>query len=812
METLLQDVRYALRMLGRNPGVTFVAVLCLSLGIGVNSTIFSIVDGVVLRPFPFHDPDRLVGLYETQQQNGVNRGPVSYQDLRDWQEQAHSFSAIGATTMRSLTLVDGTEPERLIGATVTANLFPMLGIEPVLGRPFRADEDRPGAAGAVLLGYDLWQRRYHGDPHVIGRSILINDVPSTIVGVMPPKFAFPERMQLWIPMAPIEHASARSERDLQVFARLRPGVTVDQARQELTQIAAGIARAHPGQSQGWSATVRSLNDVLLQPQVKLMLFTMLGAVTLVLLIACANVANLLLARAAARRREMAVRAALGAGRLRIVRQLLTESILIGLLSVPAGIGLAYLGLHLFNASIPPQQQPPYFMEWHIDLRVLLYTIGVAVVTGVVFGLAPAVQAARDRTHDDLKEGSRGAGGGRNRLRGGLVVAEIALSLVLLVGASLFVRSFLNLQATPAGFDTGRLMTLRIYMPDPRYTPAGARTLRVDDIVRRVEALPGVVSAMASNLVPIGGGGDFDGAVVEGRAVRAGEAPRIYYTGVTPHFLKTIGVRLLRGRDFTDREGTTRSGVAIVNETLAKRLWPAHGRVPAGADAVGSRFRLAGDTSGQWIQVIGVVPDFYLFGVQRQDPISAAFLPYPYMETPNTGVTIRVAGGSPATVTGAVRQQIRQSDPTLPIFEAESADALADQAHWADRLFGWMFGIFGVIALVLAAVGVYGVLSFSVSQRIHEIGVRVALGAGARDVLGLVVGQGLRLAAIGAALGLAGAAGAAQVIRSVLFNVQAIDPISFAGTTAFLTAVALVASVLPARRAARIDPVVALREE
>src|SRR5262249_14771791 len=505
MDSLRQDVRYALRTLVQNPGFSILTIACLALGIGVNSTIFSVVDTVAIRPLPFRDPQQLVALHTTHQVNGVSEGDASFLDVRDWRERTHAFADLASYTGRSLTLSDGDEPERFSGATVTWNMFPMLGVQPILGRQFRPEEDTPGGPGAVLLSHGVWQRRYGGDPSIVGRSITVNGNLHTVVGVMPPKFAFPNQNQLWIPQAPIEYASPRSIRNLGVFARLKPGVSFEEAQRDIASVASALEKEHRD-DQGWGATAQQLRDDMIPAEITLIVMTMMGAVSLVLLIACANVANLLLARATVRHREMAVRAALGAGRGRIVRQLLTESLLIALASAPLGVAVAYIGLQWLTASIPPQNNPPYYVDWTMNPRIIVYTVIVAVITGIVFGLAPALQAARTNLQDALKDRGAGAGGSRNRLRSALVIAEIALSLVLLVGSSLFIRSFLNLQGARAGFDTTRLMTLRFYLPGDQYEAGDAMTRRVHEIVRRVEALPGVVAAAASNMVPLAGGG------------------------------------------------------------------------------------------------------------------------------------------------------------------------------------------------------------------------------------------------------------------------------------------------------------------
>lgn len=801
---LMQDVRYAARTLFHNKAFTVVAVLCLAIGIGVNATIFSVVDGVLLQPFPYDEPDGIVTLYETHQRGGISQSFIGYPTLRDWREQSRAFTTIAGLQGRSLAISDGGEPERYVGAAISWDLFSMLGVRPALGRGFTADDDRPGAEPVVLLSDDVWQRRYAGDPSVVGRTVRVSAQPHTIIGVMPPRFNFPSIHRLWVPLAPLAHQNSRTDRGTWPFARLRPGVSLEQARGDIAATAKRLATQYQDAYDGWSAIARPLREDFIPDDVELVIWTMMGAVTLVLLIAGANVANLLLARALARQREMAVRAALGAGRLRIVRQLVVESALVGLLAAPLGVGIAWVGLGLLDRAMPPDEVP-YYIQWHLDARTLLYTIVVAALTGAVFGLAPAVQLARANLHDSLKEGGRGSsvGGRRARLRNALVVAEVALALVLLVGASLFVRSFFNLDRASAGFDTRPLMTMRVFMTGEPYATDEAKAQRVEDIVRRVETLPGVEAAFASNLVPLGGGGGGGRAIVDGQPVPAGEEPNIGFTAVTPHFFRTLNVPV-RGRDVTDLDGASRTPVAVINQTMAKRLWPTE-------DPIGRRFRLKGDDPPDWFTVIGVAPDIEQGEIDDDPPLPVAYVPYPYMPTPNTGLTIRVKG-DPAQITAAVRREIRLSDPNIALFSIRTMEELRRLGFWQYRLFGWMFSIFGGIALCLAAIGVYGVLSYAVSQRTQEIGVRVALGAGRGDVLRLVVGHGLRLALAGIAVGLAGAFGVTRVVRSLLYNVTPTDPVSFAGVALFLTGVAALASYVPARRATTVDPIVALRQE
>jgi putative ABC transport system permease protein len=810
MGTFVQDLRFAVRILVKSPGFTLVAVLCLALGIGANTTIFSVVNAVLLRPFPYADPDRIVALDGTQPANDVRRGGVSYLDYRDLREQSRSFSQIAAYDNRSLAFSGsvGEEPERVLGAGISAGLFAILGEKPALGRNFREDEDRPGAPPVLLLSHDLWVRRFNGDRTILGRSVTVNGLPRTVVGVMAPRFKFPYQQLAWIPLTPLVHEEKRNDRGLDVLARLAPGVTFGQADSEVKAVAGRLAALYPETNEGRGARLLPLRDELASDEMQLIILTMMGAVACVLLIACANVANLLLARATARQREIAVRAAFGAGRGRIVRQLLTESLLIALAGAVLGIAFGHFGIRWMEAAIPASNQSPYWMQFTIDGKVLLFILSLAVLTGLLFGLAPALQAGQADLNSTLKEGGRGAGGSvaRNRLRSILVIAEVALALVLLVLAALFSRSFLALQNSDGGLRTAHLMTMRFYLTGEPYKEDGAKVRRVEDVVQRLEAIPGIEAVGVSNNIPLSGGGDGDAILIDGKAFERGHEPEIFFAGVTAHFFRTLGAPLLQGRGFTDREGSERSGLAVVNRTFVKRLFPGdRDRV------VGRRFRLKNGEAGKWLTIIGVVRD-YSNGDVNQPVMPSAYLPYPYQAVASNGLTLRTTSAAPAEVTASVRAALRAADANIPLYDVYTLEELRQQGYWEYRLFGGMFSVFGAIALFLAAIGVYGVLSYSVSQRVREIGVRVALGARREDVLRLVVGQGVRLALAGVALGVLLALGATRVISSILWGVSASDPLSFAGIALLLTAVAALASYAPASRAMAIDPLEALRSE
>jgi putative ABC transport system permease protein len=805
---LVQDVRYAARGLLRSPGFAALTVLCLALGIGVNSAVFSIADNTSLQPLPFEAPERLVALYSTQLPGAGDRSRVSYQDFRDWQEQARSYSHLAAYSYRSLSITEGVESERFQGSLVTWNLFPLLGVHPVHGRHFTADDDRPGAPPVVMLSHGLWARRYAADESIVGRVLVVNGTAHTVIGVMPPRFQFPQIAQLWVPVVPLEYAGSRRDRALIPVGRLAPAASIVSASGELAEVAAQLARTYR-EDDGWSARASPLRDELMPLSLQVATTAMMGAVLLVLVIACANVANLLLARATVRQREIAVRKALGAGQWRLVRQLLTESLLLSTLSAPLGLLVAYAGLEALMAAVPPTVMIPYYVEWTVNTRVVVFTTAVTVLTGVLFGLAPAWQSARGVLAAALKDGGRGAGGSRarNRLRSVLVVVEVALSLMLLVGASLFVRSFLNIQNADAGLDTTPLMTVRMFLAGERYDTPEAITARVDDVVRRIEALPGVTAVFASNLVPLAGGGGNAGIIAEGMSVEQGKEPRAIFFATTAHAVETLGQTLLSGRDLTGVEATTRSGAALVNQALARRFWPDRD------DIVGRRFRFAADPPDEWFTVIGVVSDFQPLILRDKAIVEPlAILPFPYQALRDSGLTIRVAGIPPASITPSVRNAIGLSDPTLAVFDARTGDENRDGRFWSALFLSWMFSIFGAAALFLAAIGIYGVLSYSVAQRTQEFGVRVALGATRQSILALVVAQGVRLAVVGIVLGSAGAFAVTRLVQALLYNVTPTDPISFVGMALVLAGVTVLAGCVPAGRATSVDPILALRAD
>ncbi|HEY0035664.1 MAG TPA: ABC transporter permease [Longimicrobium sp.] len=804
MNTLLQDLRYALRTLGRTPLFTVVAVGCLALGIGVNTTVYSIVYGLLYRPFPFAQPERLVVLEETQTRSGVADAPVSYANLRDWRAGARSFTSVGAVSARPLTLSGVEGAERVSGAAASWELFPTLGVRPALGRGFSAEDDRPGAAPVVVVGHSLWERRFGGAAGAVGRTLVVDGVAHTVVGVMPRGFGWPRNQEAWVPLAPRAHDAARTERQLFVTARLRDGVTVEQARAEMGGVARQLAERFPAENGGWGVRVASLRDELVGDGGSTIFLAMLGAVSFVLLIACANVANLMLARTVGRSREIALRAALGAGRGRIALQLLTESALLSLAAAVVGSALAVAGVSLFVGTVPAENALPTWVRFQVDGPVLLYTLCVAFATGLIFGVAPALRASRVELQTTLREGGRGqAGVSRGRLAGALVTVQVALSLTLLVGASLSLRSIANLLDAPAGFDTAPLMTFDLALPEESYAGEEERARRAEELATVVAALPGVRGVGVSPATPLVGGMEFANVEVEGRPFPRDQDPGVDFAGVTGGWLGTLDVPVVRGRALTDAEARGRSGGAMVNAAMATRLWP-------DADPLGRRFRLPG---GEWLTVVGVVRDFRNASIRPAPVGPAAYLPLLYTPSRDLGMIVRVARGTdPAAVVPAVRAAVARVDPTIPVHRARTMEELRRLGFWGYRLVGGLFVVFGAVALLLAAVGVYGVIAYGVAQRTREMGVRSALGAQRSALIRLVVERGARMVLPGVALGLLATWGLSGALRSALYGVPSTDAASFAGGALFLAAVALLACYLPARRASRVDPMVALRSE
>ena len=818
---LLQDTRYGARMLRKSPGLTLVAVLSLALGMGAISTIFSFVNGIMLRPLPYPESERLVLVDETAFKRGSPSMNVSYPNFLDWREQNHSFEDIGCYSTGGFIIAPGAggnEPEQLKGAFVTQGLFEILGVTPILGRTFTADEDQPDHDLVVILSYGLWQRRFAGDPNILGQTLLLNNRPRVVIGVMPKGFQFPEVAEAWGPLALNTKLWTRTDHGLLSIARLKPGVTLEQAQAEMISIASNIEAQNPITNEGLSVSLTSLRAGLVGDYRKALLI-LLGVVAFVLLIACVNVANLLLARGAARQKEIAIRAALGANRRRIFRQLLTESLLLGLISGALGLMLALWGMDLLLTAIPIDI--PFWMKFDLDGRVLGFTAACSLLTGFVFGTAPALEASNPDLNETLKEGGRsGAGGGRHRLRSLLVVAEIALSLVLLVGAGLMMRSFMSLQHVDAGINPEGVLTMYIALPGAKYRPPEKRIAFFSQLLERVRAIPGVQSAGTNSGLPLAGSNWGRSLTVEGFPVLSvGEAPMINHCVISPDYFSAMGITILKGRDFDERDTTTpkpqiavrgevmpsaSTGVTIIDERLAREYWP-------NDDPIGKRIRFGPPEDNEpWHTIVGVVREVKHDRLDASTRMSV-YLPFAQMPIGGSSLAIR-SSGRPENLTGAVRAQLRELDPDLPLTQVRPMTEVVARSVWQPRLYTALFGVFAAVALILATVGIYGVMSYAVTQRTREIGLRMALGAQKQDVLKLVVGHGVVITAIGIGAGLGAAVGLTRLMSSLLFGVTATDPLTFAAVSVVLAGVALGACFVPAMRAAKVDPMVALRYE
>jgi putative ABC transport system permease protein len=804
---MLQDLRYAYRTLVKNPAFTVAAVLCLALGIGVNATIFSCVRALMLRPFPYKDPDQLVAIGESHPKRGWHMNSVSYPNFRSWQADNRTLESVGIYQGNSFNLASGDGADYIQGGSVSWTMFHVLGIAPVIGRDFREEEDKPGAPRVILLSNRIWRDRFKADRNVVGQPITVNGIPHTVIGVMPPDFEFPAAAGAWTPLR-LDPLNNRGNHSWQVLGRLKSGVTVEQARGDIARIAAGLEEQYPASNTGWSAEVQTLREYQ-TGNFKSILLIMTAAVAFVLLIACANVANLLLARASARQKEMAVRVALGAEPWRLIRQMLTESILVALTGAVLGVAFAFAFLQWIKANI--LGGIPFWMQFTIDGPVLLFTVAVAVGTGILFGLVPALQSANPSLNETLRDaGARGSSAGRSRqrLRSTLVVGEVALSLMLLVGAALLIRSFLGMQTVKPGFDPSNLLTMRITMTGPQYDSVYKRYNFTNALLDRLNSKPGIVSAAITNNIPLGGSNNNSFFLPENQDFKLGAEPLLEIRWVSPRYLETLKIPLVLGRMFTQQEWAD-SGVggrvAVVNRYTATHFW----QTPQ--NAIGKRFKFgaANDTLNRWITIVGVAEDIRHKQLSSDQPDFQGYMPFQQGGWNSAAIVVRTAG-DPTQATGTVLSALKQGDPLLPAYRILSMDASIERSYWQQALYGKMFGVFAAIAVVLAAVGVYGVISYAVSQRTQEIGVRVALGAQKSDVLKLIVSQGAMLGGIGIAIGLVGALLVTKSLRSLLFGVSPFDPASFVGVSVLLAAIALLASYVPARRAAKVDPVEALR--
>ncbi len=808
MATLLQDLRYAFRLLAKSPGFTLIAVLTLALGIGANTAIFTVVNAVLLRPLGFRDPSRVVLVAEKTSYPTVS---TSYENYIDWRGQSHSFESLEATRGTTITLTGTGEPERLNARMATAPLFSLLGVNAILGRTFLAEEDRAGGAPVVILSYGLWQRRFGAARDILGQSITLDSQPYTVVGVLPSGFELLQPADVFLPFTPWAKTLPDDRNwhpGIFVIGRLSDGIAREQARTEMVGITKRLEQQYPIYNTGKSADVVGLQEQLVQ-NVRPALLLLLGAVGAVLLIACVNVANLLLARAAARGREVAIRTSMGASRWRVTRQLVTESLLLSLAGGALGLLFAWASLgpllKLSSTSVPA------VLTVGLDRWVLFFTLAVSFVTGLVFGIVPAVRTAKLDLRETLNEGSRGSttGPGQHRIRGVLVVAEIAMAMLLLVGAGLLLRSFSRLQEVPPGFQADHLLVADLPLSLTAYSKPQQRFEFFDRLVERAKSLPGVRSAGAASFLPVSGGGGALHFNINGRPPKS---PHDYtvtgYRTVTPNYFETLGMPLVQGRFFTAADTEKAPPVVVINSAMARTYFPVE-------NPLGKRLQLGAipESDVPWMEVVGVVGDV------RQgldlDPQAEMYLPYRQADQVlpvfQLSIVLRTAT-DPLLQAAALRSALAEIDPNQPLVRVRTMEENMAATVAQPRFRTWLIGIFAALALVLAGVGVYGVMSYTVTQRTSEIGIRVTLGAQPEDVFRIVVGEGLRLALAGVGVGILAALALTRLLRSFLYGVSAYDPLTFGGVALILTLVAVAASFFPARRATLVDPLVALRYE
>jgi len=806
IQDFLQDLSFGLRLLRTSPGFALVAILTLALGIGANTAIFSVIHGVLLQPLPFLKQDQLMMLWEKDRSG--TRSNTSWATFMDWNRLNHSFTGIAAVSFWSPTFIGTRDAETLNGFRVSSALFDLMGVKFAEGRNFLPSEDVRGSNFVVILSYGFWQRRFGGDSAVVGKSVQLGSRTYTVVGVLPADFpsvlSFDPRKpaDIYTPLAydaTLPYA-CRDCRHLRAFARLREGVSATHAEAEMNQISANLFREYPTEYSASGVILTPLKDYLVG-DVKTALWVLLGSVGFVLLIACVNVANLLLAWAARRQREVALRAALGAHRTRMVRQFVTESLLLSLLGGGFGLVLAWSGVVLLQrvrlANLPRLQNV------HIDAWTFAFTFGICLLTGLAFGLLPAFRASKLDLNESLKEsGKTTAGRERHRLRSALVLADVALALLLLTGAGLMMKSFVRLLEVKPGFDSSHTLTLTVALWGPKSEDAPAVAF-FDQVLQKVQALPGVKSAGIVSQLPLGGNLDMYGVHVEGKTLpNPEEDPSADRYSITPGYLRAMRIPILRGREFDQRDVATSPWVALVNESMARRFWP-------GENPIGKRFRM-GDTKGPWRTVVGVAGDVLHRGLDAPHTLQI-YLPNTQFTDSLVILAVRTSN-DPASLAAAARSEIAALDPQVPISAIATMDEVVSASVENQRFGALLFLLFGAIALLLTAVGIYGVISYGVAQRTHEIGIRLALGAGRQQVLGMIVGEAMRPALLGAALGLCAAFGLTRLLTRLLYNVKPTDPPIFAGVLLLLIGVALLASYIPARRATRVDPMVALRYE
>jgi putative ABC transport system permease protein len=805
VETLGQDLRYTLRTLLRSPGFTIVTVLTLALGIGANTAIFSAINAVLLRPLPYKDPSQLAMIWADHHLRG---GPTDEwtnpADFYDWRAQSHTFEDMAVLGGWQPTLIGSGEPQLLRGAKVSYSMFSVLGVTPAVGRNFAAEDDRPNADHAVLLSDDLWRRQFNADPNVIGKTINLDGVGHTIAGVMPAGFAFPivPNREIWATLqAP---SRGRGNAVLRAIGRLRAGASLAQSQTEMSTIAGRIAQAYPETNKGIGIALVPLQEQI-GGKTRKPLLLLLSAVGLVLLIACANVANLLLARAASRQKEISVRVGLGAKRTRLVRQFLTESCLLALLGGAIGLLLAFWGTSFLAKALPPAISSVEPVR--IDLPVLLFTLGVSLLTGLGFGMAPALQATRPNVTEVLKENARSTSGGKNqrRLRSVLVIADVAIALALSVSAGLLMKSFLRLTSLDLGFRQDHLLEVRVGLPRKSYAAGVKITDFYSQLAQRLSGLPGVTAVSAASDPPLNGvGGSDNDFFIEGKPMpQPDQRPVAWYSSVMPNFHQTLGIPLLRGRTFNDHDTADAQAVVLINQSMARRYW-------GDEDPIGKRISNGDPANPKWKEIVGVVGNVKYFTLEAEQP-PMMYLPLPQAPDPGMTLALRTTG-PPLETAAAVRNAVWSLDKNLAMPSFTTMEQLVESASDQPRLLSTLIGCFAMMALLLAAVGLYGVMAYMVTERTHEMGIRMALGATRGSVLGMILSQGLKLSAFGIAVGLLASLAFTRVLGTFLFHVGSTDPGTLAGVALLLVAVAFAASYIPARRAMQVDPMVALRYE
>ena len=801
---LRRDVSVGARSLRHSPGFALTAIACAGLGIGVTAAIVSAAHAILVRPLPYRDAHELVAVYSEHAVRGYQRANVSWPDYLEWREQNRTLAALGIWTWASKTLsADDAEAERVNGAEVAANLFHLLGVQPARGRLFVDGEDGANAAPVVLLGDDLWKRRFAADTAIVGSTITIDGRAFTVVGIMPAGFSFPDRGEIWTPFS-IDPANEEHGNRYHAGAigRMRTGVTLAQARDDLHRIDADLERRFPDHNEGWRADVLSLRDDLVA-DLRRPIEVFLAAVALVLVMVCANLANLLLARGAARSREIAVRSALGATRGRLGRQLLAESLLIAGAGGVLGVAIAWWGVRLLRFAFP-DQAPPFFIDLSLDGSAIGIVLAVTVLTGLLFGVVPAVRSTRVDLNSALRDGARGSGDSahRARLRGMLVTAEVALSVVLMVGALLLVRSYRNLAGTDLGFAERGVVTARLTLPAGDFPRASIDDFYVR-LLERMRAVPGVEYAGSAQGIPFSGWNVQSRSAVEGMPpARRGEEIVSHFQVVTPDYFKAIGVPLVRGRWLRDADRDTAAPVALVNEVFVRRFF-------GDADPIGRRVRTG--AARQFATIVGVVADFRHYRLpQPMGP--ATYYPFAAWPTRSQTIALKVRDGDAAALIPVLRQAVRELSPRVALYQVQTLEEVVSRSLWRQRLQGNVLTIFAALALALACIGLYGVISYAVAQRTREMGVRLALGASGADILRLVFGQSARLVSAGVVLGVFGALAAVRLLDTLLYGVRPRDPATFIAVTALLALVGLLAALIPARRAALVDPMIAMRSE